>query len=577
MHLIRTFFTAYPRQSVMTLAALLLAGVAEGFGLSMLLPLLGLTIAGTGAAAGVALPAPSALERFITAFFQTLGLPQTTGALLGFFVGCIALNAALALWANRKVGYTVAQVATDLRLSLIRALFATRWAYYVHQPIGTLTNAYATEASRASNAYLFAIRTLALLLRALVYAGVALLMAWRETLIALAAGAIILTLLRRLVTRAKRAGQRQTTLLDSLLALLTDTLQSIKPLKAMAREHAAELVLREETTRLNRALQREVFSKEALKALQEPLITLFFAFGLYAAMSWWQIPLATIITMAFILVKILKTLQNAQKEHQSMVIAESAYWSLQAKIEETRREREECAGGIAPRFAEAVRLEGVSFAYAERCILDRVSLDVPRGSLTAIIGPSGAGKTTIVDLIIRLLAPQSGRVLIDDTDLARVDVRAWRSLIGYVPQETLLLHASVRLNVTLGETRFSDEDVVEALRAAGAWAFVAALPEGMDTVVGERGTRLSGGQRQRITIARALVHKPQLLILDEATSALDPASEAAICATLQQLRASLTILAISHQTAILEAADRAYRLADGSVQPITPTTAKTTA
>ena len=128
-----------------------------------------------------------------------------------------------------------------------------------------------------------------------------------------------------------------------------------------AREHAAELVLREETTRLNRALQREVFSKEALKALQEPLITLFFAFGLYAAMSWWQIPLATIITMAFILVKILKTLQNAQKEHQSMVIAESAYWSLQAKIEETQREREECAGGIAPRFAEAVRLEGGQF------------------------------------------------------------------------------------------------------------------------------------------------------------------------------------------------------------------------
>ena len=570
MHVIRTFFTAYPRQSVMTLAALLLAGVAEGFGLSMLLPLLGLTITATGGAAAAALPAPSALERFITRFFETLGLEQTTGALLGLFVGCLVLNALIALWANRKVGYTVAQVATDLRLSLIRALFATRWAYYVHQPIGTLTNAYATEASRASNAYLFAIRTLALLLRALVYAGVALLMAWRETLIALAAGAIILTLLRRLVTRAKRAGQRQTTLLDSLLALLTDTLQSIKPLKAMAREHAAELVLRDETTRLNRALQKEVFSKEALKALQEPLITLFFAFGLYAAMSWWQIPLATIITMAFILVKILKTLQNAQKEHQSMVIAESAYWSLRAKIEATEQEREEYAGGIVPRFERAVRFEAVSFAYARRPILERVSLEVARGSLTAIIGPSGAGKTTIVDLIIGLLAPQSGRVLIDGVDLAEVDLRAWRSQIGYVPQETLLLHASVRVNVTLGESRFTDGDVEQALRAAGAWAFVAALPEGLDTVVGERGTRLSGGQRQRLTIARALVHKPRLLILDEATSALDPTSEAAICTTLHELRASLTILAISHQSAILEAADRAYRLADGGVLEIDP-------
>ena len=124
MHVIRTFFTAYPRQSVMTLAALLLAGVAEGFGLSMLLPLLGLTITATGGAAAAALPAPSALERFITRFFETLGLEQTTGALLGLFVGCLVLNALIALWANRKVGYTVAQVATDLRLSLIRALFA---------------------------------------------------------------------------------------------------------------------------------------------------------------------------------------------------------------------------------------------------------------------------------------------------------------------------------------------------------------------------------------------------------------------------------------------------------------------
>ena len=563
MHVIRTFFTAYPRQSVMTLAALLLAGVAEGFGLSMLLPLLGLTITATGGAAAAALPAPSALERFITRFFETLGLEQTTGALLGLFVGCLVLNALIALWANRKVGYTVAQVATDLRLSLIRALFATRWAYYVHQPIGTLTNAYATEASRASNAYLFAIRTLALLLRALVYAGVALLMAWRETLIALAAGAIILTLLRRLVTRAKRAGQHQTNLLNSLLSLLTDTLQSIKPLKAMAREDMAARVLLRETEGLNQALQKEVFSKEALKALQEPLITAFFAFGLYVAMVWWRIPLATVITMAFMLIKILKSLQNAQKEHQNMVIAESAYWSLTGKIEHTRQEPEDVSGMRPPCFEKSIRLEKVSFAYGKRQVLAGLSLTFPSGSFSALTGPSGAGKTTIVDLVTRLLAPQDGRVLLDEVDLAEIELRAWRQMIGYVPQETLLLHDTVRINVTLGDERFNEADVAEALQAAGAWGFVRQLPGGMDCIVGERGSRLSGGQRQRITIARALIHKPRLLILDEATSALDPASEAEICATLKQLRGSLTILAISHQSALVEAADYIYRLQDG--------------
>jgi len=132
-----------------------------------------------------------------------------------------------------------------------------------------------------------------------------------------------------------------------------------------------------------------------------------------------------------------------------------------------------------------------------------------------------------------------------------------------VPQETVLLHDSIFNNVSLGDPEVSEADVVSALQAAEAWAFTEKLPEGVHSNVGERGGRLSGGQRQRIMIARALVHRPSLLILDEATTALDPQSEAAICKTLQKLRGSQTILAISHQPAMLDAADRAYRLQDG--------------
>jgi ATP-binding cassette subfamily C protein len=473
------------------------------------------------------------------------------------------LNAVLVLLANKKVGYMVAQVATDLRLALIRALFATRWEYYVHQPIGTFTNAFATEANRSSDAYLFAIRVIALLLHATVYAVIAALMAWKETLIALGAGILILYVLRDLVAKARKAGKRQTILLKSLLALLTDTLQSIKPLKAMARENMVDLVLQKETKRLNRTLRKQVFSKEALKALQEPLNTIFFAFGLYVALVWWQIPLSTIIVMVFMLVKIIKTLQKAQKEHQTMVIAESAYWSLLARIKETEKEHEDNIGTLAPRFDDSIRLQDVDFAYAGRPVLKKASLVFPKGSFSAIIGPSGAGKTTIADLITGLISPQKGKVWIDEVDLAEVNIRSWRYMIGYVPQESLLLHDTVRVNVTLGDSRFTDSDVENALRDSGAWDFIAEMPDGINTIVGERGSRLSGGQRQRITIARALVHKPQLLILDEATSALDPVSEANICASLGRLRGKLTILAISHQTAILDTADRAYRLEDG--------------
>jgi ATP-binding cassette subfamily C protein len=210
-------------------------------------------------------------------------------------------------------------------------------------------------------------------------------------------------------------------------------------------------------------------------------------------------------------------------------------------------------------------LKDVGFSYDDKRILDELSLTIPAGSFTAIIGPSGSGKTTILDLIIGLLQPACGKVLIDGVPLQDLDMQRWRRTIGYVPQETVLLHDSLFNNVALGDPDVSEADVVSALQAAGAWTFTEKLAEGIHSNVGERGGMLSGGQRQRIMIARALVHRPRLLIMDEATTALDPQSEAAICETLQQLSGRQTILAISHQPAMLEAADRAYRMQDGHV------------
>ncbi|MBW2708470.1 MAG: ABC transporter ATP-binding protein [Deltaproteobacteria bacterium] len=564
MRLIFTLIRRYPFHSAMALLAMLFAGIAEGFGMSMLLPLLGIAMDVPGVSSGGTSPhSESALERAITGFLGTLGVAPTLNFLLLVFAFSIMLKAALVLLANKRVGYMVAQLATDLRLALIRALFATRWEYYVRQPIGRFTNAVATEADRSADAYLQGIRVMAFVMHAAVYTIVALMLDWKATLITLSAGIIILSALRRLVTKAKKAGKSQTSLLKSLLSLLTDTLQSIKPLKAMARESMAYGMVQTKTINLNKALRKQVFSREALQALQEPLIMVFFAFGLYVALVRWRLPLATVLLMAYMLSKVLKTLQKAQKGYQALVISESAYWSLCSKIEEAREARECTAGTIPPAFCHSIRLEGIWFSYEACDILKNASLWFPKGSFSAIIGASGAGKTTVVDLITGLLTPREGAVWIDDLPLTRVDLRAWRGMIGYVPQETLLLHDTVLVNVTLGAPEFTEKDAERALRDAGAWDFVMEMPEGIHSVVGERGARLSGGQRQRITIARALVHKPQLLILDEATSALDPVSEANICRTLGGLKGKLTILAISHQKAMFHEADRVFQLKNG--------------
>jgi ATP-binding cassette subfamily C protein len=568
MQLLKTFARSYPLHSAITLVALLFAGLAQGFGIAMVLPLLNLVLKpevglGVVGEAGSSKFVTS-LEQLVRSILGPMDLAQSVAVLLAFFVASIVLKCMLVMYANRQVGYTVAHIATNLRLKLLRALFVTRWAYFIRQPIGRLTNAVATEANRSASAFLNGAKMAAIVIEGLVYLVLALLVSWMATLAAISVGLIILFVLRKLVKKAGRAGKRQTKLLQSLLANMTDSLQSIKPLKAMAREDSVDSVLKTKTRRLNRALQKQVFSKVALKALQEPLLTGFLALGLFIALVYWKLPIATLMVTIYLVGRVTKQMQKVQAEYQNMAVCESAYWSLLSKIDEAREAREESSGSKTPSLVHSIRLHQVCFAYEKRWVLKNATLTFPAGLFTAVVGPSGAGKTTVADLVIGLLQPQKGEVWIDDLTLSQVDLRSWRRMIGYVPQETFLLHDTVFINVTLGQKDLKPTDVENALRAAGAWEFISVLEKGVNSVVGERGLKLSGGQRQRIAIARALVHKPKLLILDEATTALDPESEAAICATLHELSGDITILAISHQPAVIEVADQAYRLQDGA-------------
>jgi ATP-binding cassette subfamily C protein len=570
MSLLLVFARAYPRQSLVMLVCLLLATVAEGIGLSSLLPLLSLAAqAGTGVSADPDSPVgKGGLAHVASDLLLSVGLQPSIGLLLVLIVGGMTLKAGFVLLAQKQIGYTVAQVATDLRLALIRALLAARWEYYVRQPVGSLANAFATEASRAAQAYLYGATITTLIVEAVLYTSLAIAVSWQATLVAMGVGVLIAYVLNHLVRRSRRAGAQQTKLLKTVLAQLTDVLYAVKPLKAMARESLIGPLLEGETQRLNRAFQREVLSKEMLRALQEPLVVASLAGGLYIALTCWALPLDSLILLAVLFGNLLNSLNKVQKQYQQMVSYESAFWSIRATIDQSERERQTTQGRKKPVLKSAIHLNQLSFSYGDQLVLHGASLTIPVGGVTAIIGPSGAGKTSIADLLIGLVRPQAGDVWIDDVPLSEVDLKGWRQMVGYVPQETFLLHESVCMNVTLGDLDLTTADVESALQAAGAWEFVAALPEGIHTAVGERGARFSGGQRQRVAIARALVHKPQFLILDEATASLDPESEAAICTTVQQLRGAMTILIISHQPALLRVADTVYHLEGGTVKPL---------
>jgi ATP-binding cassette subfamily C protein len=565
MRLIQRFVARYPWQSLLLVAMIILSGAADGIGISALLPLLNLTMSDGGAVTG-----DDSLSRNFRAAFEYLGLTPTLGIMLTVLLTGIVVKNVFLFFTEQRTGYIAANITTELRMRLLRAVTSSQWRYFTRQSAGGLANSMATEAWRASLAYTHAVRVLALVVETMVYTVLATLVSWQATLVCLAASLFILLVSQVFVRISKRAGIGQTQWYRSLLGTLTDLLQSVKTFKAMGRDDAAADALTVETKHLKRALKREVLGDAALTASQEPMYMLVVVIGIYIALVEFSMEISTVLFLSLVLIKVLRQFGKVQKQYQRMAVCESAYWALDQTIADAQRAAEVSRGTLPPTFNQHITLQDVSYGYdASNKVLDGVSLVIPTRQMVCLIGESGAGKTTIADLVTGLIEPDSGEVRVDGVAMADLDVMAWRRMIGYVPQENLLLHDTILHNVTLGEESITEGEVINALKAAEAWEFVSRLPDGVHSVAGERGSLLSGGQRQRIMIARALVHGPKLLILDEATSALDPASEASICQTLATLKREVAILAVSHQSALAEIADRTLRLERGHLRETT--------
>jgi ATP-binding cassette subfamily C protein len=552
------FFKAKGTRPLVVLFCLLLGGIAEGVGLASMLPVLSIVIGGEGGDR-------SASAAVFTDALASIGIPPSLPILVTFAIGGIILKNILNLAAMIYVGYSVAHVATGMRRDLVDNLLNVRWNYFTQQPLGRITNTLSVDATRAGAAYMSAAKFLVYAIQAVVYAIVALFVSWKVAVIALLIGAGIAALLSFLVRSAKKAGRRQTRHTADFITYLSDALNNIKPLKAMARQDSFAHLIDRNIVRLRRAMRRQVVAKQALKNLDEILAILALGLGLMLALTYWKVPPAELAVIAILLVQLVNSISRIQKEYQNAAIFESAYYNVQKQIAESRAECEVDHGTVVPNFKRGCKLVDVSFSHPRTPVLHNVSMEFPKGTITVLTGPSGAGKTTITDLVIGFRTPDSGQVLVDDRPLQEFELRKWRALIGYVPQELVLFHDTVFSNIALGDPEIGEAEVRAALKAAGALEFVESMTEGLHTPVGEKGAKISGGQRQRIALARALVKQPRLLILDEVTSALDPETERAIVENILALRGQSTVIAITHRAAFLDIADQIYELAEGRV------------
>jgi ATP-binding cassette, subfamily C, bacterial len=545
----------YPGRTALVVSLALLSGLAEGVSVVTLLPMLGV-------AAGVNVEGMPGVAETVDGVLRRIGIEPTIGVLLVIIAAGIAGKAVLKILALWQAGAAAAEVSADLRLSLIEALMRARWGYFVQQPAGRMTNAISSEAQRSSDVFLHAVHMIAGLVQLVIYVTVAFLVSWQIAVVALVVGGLMVWSLSGLVRAARRAGEHQTKLLRSLISRLSDALYAIKPLKAMGREDSIRPLLETETREVNLAQRREVVNKATLGSFHEPIVTAFVCVMIYVLLVVRGVPFNEILFMSFVLYRTIVNFGVLQRHFQGVAIVESALASITEAIDGATEAAESHAGGRKPPpLVDKITFEGVSFSYGNETILDQLSAEIPAGKVTAIVGPSGIGKTTLADLLAGLYDPDDGEIRVDGVLLSEIDQMAWRRSIGYVPQDSVLFHDSVYQNVWMSNRSPDEQEVERALRKADAWGFVSALPEGMNTVVGEHGLRLSGGQRQRLAIARALVHHPELLLLDEATTALDPDTEREILDTIAGLRDNVTVLAISHQPGVLEIADHVIRLA----------------
>ena len=551
-------------QAVVVVLGLFVSSLFELFGLTMIIPLLAtVTDLGQGRLGLV-----NALREFV----ESLGLPFSPSTFLTLIVVGLSLKAAVTIAVMRYVGRLVAKIGRRTQMRVIRSLLGARWGFFVRQPMGRLANAAGPEAAAPGECFLSLASIIAAGLQTVLFLFIAALISPELAALTLAVTLAMLIGFGRVVRKSREAERLHRRKVRGMGAKFIDAVGGIKPLRAMGRTEHFNVLFEADARALAQALRTRVFSGEYASELQEPLIGTLIAVGFLYAATHTTLAGHELIVMAILLVRTIRTARPIQRGMQRFAQDYDRLTALERFLDKVEAEADLSPGTAYPLFEHDIELDDVRFSYAARPVLDGISLVVPRGQITTVAGRSGVGKSTIVDLIAGLYRPSEGRILVDGRDLAEFDLQAWRHLLGYVPQDVTLFHASVRDNVALGEPGFAEEEIVAALRAAGALSFVETLDDGLDHIVGERGLGLSGGQRQRIAIARALLRKPRILILDEATTGLDQPTEASICATVGRLcrEDGLTVLAISHQPAWQTMADRLYWMKDSSTAELVP-------
>ena len=537
-------------------------GLGESISVILLLPLLkqlGITQSGDQGAA----------VRLLELGLTRVGASSPL-QVLAVIIAIASAQALLSMYLNWWTAVLSRRYVGQRQLELFRAFIHAKWLFLTEHKAGEMTNAIITECARAGAAFTIALALLSGAAVTVIYVVLSLDIAWQVTLSLIGFSAAAALLMTRLYRKTYGLGQSLAPLNAEFFSTIAEHLGGAKFVKASAGDERAVARIEHLLRRLDIATAVANSLPGVSRTFLEFLAFVGLASLIAVGSGWMGVAAGNVVVVLALFGRLFPriTAMQAQAHHFNWnVPAIEIIDGLQnaAEAEAERQERPDKGTVLKVDPPAKLVVHDLIVDLGKRRILDGIEMVVIIPGMVALVGRSGAGKSTLVHVLLGLVDPAAGSVTLGSHDLASAPLSAWRRAIGYVPQETILFHASVKDNLTLANPDASDAAVELAARRAHALDFIDALPDGFATVIGDQGVKLSGGQRQRLGIARALLSNPRLLVLDEAMSALDAASELEIARTLDELRKEMGILMIAHRLASVRTADMTYVLDGGHI------------
>jgi len=540
--------------------------LTQGFGITLLLPLLRASQSG-GEAADMGWA-----EETLYNLLQGLGIADYLPGILAFIALVFVAKGGLQFTKGGYVGYLQAQLLKELKTRLFDGYSQMTYRYYIQQNAGHFINVINQQVNRFFQSFTSFTGFFSQIVTTLSYFAFAFAVAWRFALMAFGVGIGLLLLFKYLNAYVRRLSRKQSAEMSTLNKLLVQSLQAFKYIVGTNQTAHLRSGVVESVDRLTGYIFRQRVAGAFTGAIKEPVSVLLITGLIALQVMVFEEAIAPIFVALLLFHRGMQSMMGIQSSWQGTMDKIGAVEMVTDEFDAVYDHEESDGRREVGTLSQGIEFEDVCFAYKaeDGDVLHDVNISVPVNQTLALVGESGAGKSTLVDMMTLMLRPRTGTIRIDGVPHDEVDLASWRDQIGYVSQETVVFDDTVANNISLWQGDVEEdpalrERVIHAAERAHADHFIRDLPNGYQTVVGDRGVRLSGGQRQRLFVARELFKEPNLLLLDEATSDLDTASEQHIQSSIDALKGEVTVVIIAHRLSTVKNADRVYVLDEGRV------------